>query len=63
MIIFPNLFLEVQASKYKVEAKVERGGGGSSFEDYDYGFVTADVTFRPAQARESRYLWMKQVAS
>lgn len=40
-----------QASQYKVEAKVEQGGGGATFEDYDYGFVTADVTFRPANGK------------
>ncbi|NRS47196.1 hypothetical protein [Brevibacillus sp. HB2.2] len=40
-----------QSSQYKVEEKVERGGGGSSFEDYDYGFVTADVTFHPATGK------------
>ncbi|MGF9906115.1 hypothetical protein [Brevibacillus porteri] len=40
-----------QASQYKVEAKVEQGGGGAIFEDYDYGFVTADVTFRPAKGK------------
>lgn len=40
-----------QAAQYKVEAKVERGGGGATFEDYDYGFVTADVTFRPANGK------------
>ncbi|MGG4457876.1 hypothetical protein ABEX29_06185 [Brevibacillus porteri] len=40
-----------QASQYKVEAKVEQGGGGANFEDYDYGFVTADVTFRPADGK------------
>lgn len=40
-----------QASQYKEEAKVEQGGGGANFEDYDYGFVTADVTFRPADGK------------
>ncbi|MBW5470954.1 hypothetical protein GPJ61_24370 [Brevibacillus formosus] len=40
-----------RASQYKIEAKVERGGGGAIFEDYDYRFVTADVTFRPATGK------------
>ncbi|UED75745.1 hypothetical protein [Brevibacillus sp. DP1.3A] len=40
-----------QASQYKVEAKVEQGGGGAIFEDYEYGFVTVEVTFRPATGK------------
>ncbi|MED1801396.1 hypothetical protein [Brevibacillus porteri] len=40
-----------QASQYKVEAKVEQGGGRAIFEDYVYGFVTAEVTFRPAKGK------------
>ncbi|MFS0556794.1 hypothetical protein [Brevibacillus sp. 179-C9.3 HS] len=40
-----------QASQYKVDAKIEQGGGGGIYEDYEYGFVTADVTFRPANGK------------
>ncbi|WP_429840748.1 hypothetical protein [Brevibacillus sp. FIR094] len=49
--VFLKQLVGDQASQYNVEAKVERGGGGAIFEDYDYGFVTAEVAFRPAKGK------------
>ncbi|MGG4440574.1 hypothetical protein [Brevibacillus fortis] len=49
--VFLKQLVGDQASQYKVEAKVEQGGGGAMFEDYNYGFVYANVTFRPAKGK------------